>query len=83
MWLNDLNGHLIQQLVNRRITTTIFVTQLINIVSIWGGAGFSFLPSNLFGRILIFYKRKYVYFLGYLTFTYINMYTLVLLYKTI
>jgi hypothetical protein len=26
---------------------------------------------------------KYVYFLAYLTFTYINMYILVLLYKTV
>ena len=34
--------------------------------------GFRFLSKKLFGRILTFYMCKYVDFLAYLTFTYIN-----------
>ena len=50
-----------------------FGTQLINIVSIRGGLGFSFLPKKHSVKyILIFYMRKYVYFLAHLTFTHIN-----------
>ena len=35
---------------------------------------FRFLPKRLFGRIVTFYMCKYVDFLAYLTFKYINMY---------
>ena len=38
---------------------------------------FNFLPKILFGRILIFYMCKFVYFLAYLNSTYINMYILI------
>ena len=58
---------------------TIINTELTSIVSIWSVVGFKFLSKRLFGRILTFYMCKYVDFLAYFIFTYINMYEYILI----
>jgi hypothetical protein len=57
--------------------------KLINIVIIRSVVGFILLPTRLFGRIFDFYMCKYVWVLANFIFTYINMYILLLLYKTV